>query len=260
MPEMTTYAPGTPCWVDLSSPDLDATVEFYGTLLGWDVPESERPEETGGYRQAMLNGRSAAGLMPQMQEGQPTAWSSYVATDDADASAAKVREAGGRLVVEPMDVMDLGRMAMFTDPTGAACGAWQAGSFPGAGIVSEPGAFTYNELETRDPDRAKEFYGAVFGWEFRDFGEQGNYWTIHLGGDDRPVAGAMDIRGVVPDEIPPHWLVYFAVDDVDGSVEKATSSGGTLANGPMDIPDAGRFAVLTDPHGAAFGLWKSAVT
>ena len=258
MPEMTTYAPGTPCWVDLSSPDLDATVSFYGSLFGWDAPQMENAEETGDYRQAMLNGRAAAGLMPQMQAGQPTAWTTYIATDDADATAAKVREAGGQVVVEPMDVMDLGRMAVFADPTGAVCGVWQPGSFAGAGIVSEPGAFTYNELETRDPDAAKEFHGTVFGWEFRDFGDEGNYWTIHLSGQDRPVAGVMDIRGLVPDEIPPHWLVYFFVNDVDVAAEKATSAGATLANGPMDIPDVGRFAVLTDPHGAAFGLWKSA--
>jgi predicted enzyme related to lactoylglutathione lyase len=258
MPEMTTYAPGTPCWVDLSSPDLDAAVDFYGALLGWDVPPSENPEQTGGYRQAMVNGRSAAGLMPLMQEGQPTAWSTYVSVEDADATATKVKEADGQVVVEPMDVMDLGRMAMFGDPTGGFFGVWQPGSFPGAGIVNEPGTLAWNELATRDPDRAKEFYGAVFGWQFRDFGEQGNYWTIHLGGDDHGVGGVMDMRGMVPDEVPPNWLVYFAVDDVDAAAEKATSSGASVANGPMDIPNVGRFAVLIDPHGAAFGLWKNA--
>jgi len=153
--------------------------------------------------------------------------------------------------------MDLGRMAAFTDPTGAFFGVWQAGSFAGAGIVSEPGAYMWSELGTRDPDAAKEFYAGVFGWEFRDFGDGGNYWTIHLGGEDRAVAGVMDMRGQVPDEVPPNWLVYFAVDDVDASVTKATDSGAKLASGPMDVPGAGRGAVLTDPHGAAFGIWRS---
>ena len=258
MAEMTTYAPGAPCWIDLSSPDIDESVGFYSTVLGWDVPESENPEETGGYRQAMVNGRSAAGLMPQMQEGQPTAWSTYISVEDADATAAKVKDAGGQAIVEPMDVMDLGRMAVFADPTGAVVGVWQPKSFAGAGIANEPGAFIWHELGTRDPDAAKDFYGAVFGWTFRDFGEGGNYWTIHLGDEEGGVGGVMDIRGRIPDEIPAHWLVYFAVDDVDATAQEASEAGANVAAGPDDIPNVGRYAVLTDPHGAAFGIWKSA--
>jgi predicted enzyme related to lactoylglutathione lyase len=258
MPEMNDYPAGTPSWVDLGTPDIDASVSFYGGLFGWGVPASENPEQTGGYRIATLNAKPAAGLMPLMQEGQPPAWTTYVAVDDADAVAARVKDAGGQVVAEPMDVMDLGRMALFTDPTGAFFGVWQARSFPGAGIVNEAGAISWNELDTRDPDRATEFYGPVFGWEFRSFGDRGNYWTIHRPGEHHSVGGLMDMRGMVPDEVPPNWLVFFAVDDADAVAAKSTELGGTVANGPLDIPDVGRFAVLSDPHGAVFGIFQGA--
>ena len=164
----TTYEPGTPSWVDFASPDLDASIEFYGGLFGWDVPESENAEQTGGYRLAMKDGKPAAGMMPQMQEGQPSAWTTYISVEDAEATAAAVKEAGGTVIAEPMDVMDLGTMAVFADPTGAVFGVWQPGTFHGAGVVNEPGAIAWNELNTRDLAGAKEFYGAVFGWDFED--------------------------------------------------------------------------------------------
>jgi uncharacterized protein len=257
MPEMTTYAPGTPCWVDLGTPDIDKAVDFYAEVLGWEVPPSENPEETGGYRIGEVGGKPAAGMMPLMQEGQPSAWTTYISTDDADATAAKVRDAGGQVVVEPMDVMDLGRMAAFTDPTGAFFGVWQAASFQGAGIVGESGAVVWNELNTRDPDRAKEFYGQVFGWETRPFESEGGppYLTVHVGGEERGVAGIMDTRAFSQDA-PPHWMVYFAVDDVDDVAERAKERGGAIAQEPMDVPDVGRIAVLHDPTGAHFAVLK----
>jgi hypothetical protein len=125
MSERSDYAPGTPCWVDLGSPDLDASIEFYGSLFGWDVPESASSEATGGYRQAMKGGKPVSGMMPLMQEGQPPAWTSYVSVADAAATAAKVSEAGGSVIAEPMEVLDLGSMAVFADPTGAVFGIWQ---------------------------------------------------------------------------------------------------------------------------------------
>lgn len=254
MSERTSYAPGTPSWVDLGSPDIEASIEFYAALLGWEVPAAENVEQTGGYRRATKNGVDVAGMMPLMQEGRPPAWSSYVSVADADATAAKVREAGGAVMAEPMDVMDLGRMAIFADPAGAVFGIWQPGTFPGAGLVNEPGALAWNELNTRDLAGAKSFYGAVFGWDFEDndMGEMGKYTTIALGGN--PVGGILDMvdRGV-PEEIPNHWLAYFAVEDTDAAVAKATESGGGLMMGPVDIP-VGRFAILTDPHGAAFAV------
>jgi uncharacterized protein len=254
MSERTSYSPGTPCWVDLGTPDIDAAVDFYGSLFGWQVPESENVEQTGGYRRATKNGVDVAGVMPLMQEGQPPAWSSYVSVADADATAAAVGEAGGSVIAEPMDVMGLGRMAIFADPSGAVFGIWQPGTFLGAGLVNEPGALAWNELNTRDLEGAKSFYGAIFGWGFEenDMGEMGKYTTITLGGN--PVGGILDMgERQVPEEVPPHWLAYFATEDTDATIEQAKQRGGGVMMGPVDIP-VGRFAILTDPHGAAFAV------
>jgi predicted enzyme related to lactoylglutathione lyase len=228
-------------------------VEFYTGLFGWEVPASENVEQTGGYRRATKNSADVAGMMPLMQEGQPPAWSTYVSVEDADATAVAVKEAGGAVYAEPMDVMDLGRMAVFADPTGAAFGIWQPGTFPGAGLVNEPGALAWNELGTRDPGAAKTFYAAVFGWEFedQDMGEMGAYTILKLREDQ--IGGLMDISGRVPDEVPAHWLAYFAVADTDAAVEQAKGSGGDIRFGPIDIP-AGRFAVVADPAGAVFAV------
>jgi predicted enzyme related to lactoylglutathione lyase len=252
MSERTSYAPGTPSWVELGAiPDIEKAVDFYGGTFGWDIPEPENAGQTGGYRQAMLRGKPVAGMMPLMQEGQPTAWNTYVSVEDADATAAKVREGGGTVLAEPMPVMDLGRMAVFADPVGAVIGIWQPGSFVGAEIVNESNAVVWNELNTRDPEAAKSFYGAVFGWAFeeREF-ETGTYNSIKVGDDS--VGGMIDITGRAPDDVPPHWLVYFAVDDVDATVAKATEAGGAVALEPFEIAEVGRIAIVKDPFEAVF--------
>ncbi len=261
MTEITTHAPGTPSWVDLGTADLEQSARFYGELLGWEVPESENAEQTGGYRIATNGGKAAAGMMPLMQEGQPPAWTTYVAVDDADATAEKVRAAGGNVLAEPMDVMDLGRMAVFADPTGAVFGIWQAGSFPGAGIVNEPGSFSWNELNTRDPEAAATFYGAVFGWDAaeQDMGEAGSYVTWRhpdRGEDGDSIGGMLDIRGRVPEEVPAHWLTYFTVEDLDRAIEKATANGGEKMIDTMELP-IGRLTILKDPGGVPFGIFQS---
>jgi predicted enzyme related to lactoylglutathione lyase len=255
MSERTSYAPGTPNWVDLATPDIDKAAAFYEALLGWEAGEMPNSAEMGGYRRASHSGADVAGMMPLMQEGQPTAWSMYVSVEDADATAAKVKENGGQVLAEPMDVMDLGRMAVFMDSTGAAFGIWQPGTFAGAAKVNEPGGIAWNELGTRDVAGAKQFYGAVFGWDFEeeDMGEMGTYTTIKAGGET--VAGMADITGRVPDEVPNHWMNYFAVEDADAAVEQIKSSGGEVGFGPIDIPP-GRFAIATDPLGAAFAVIK----
>ncbi len=253
MSERASYEPGTPCWVDLGAPDIEAAAGFYGGLFGWDVPEAENAEQTGGYRQAMLRGKPVAGMMPLMQEGQPPVWSSYISVENADATITKVKEAGGNVIAEPMDVMDLGRMAVFTDPTGAVIGIWQPGTFVGAEVVSEANAVVWNELNTRDPETAKAFYGEVFGWGFeeRQF-ETGAYASLKVG--DSTVGGMIDITGRAPDEVPAHWLVYFAVEDTDAAVAKATASGGGVALEPFDIAEVGRIAIVKDPFGAVFAV------
>jgi uncharacterized protein len=252
MSERISYAPGTPCWVDLGSPDLDAAIDFYGGLFGWGAPEAENPEQFAGYRQAMLDGKPVAGMMPLMQEGQPPAWTTYVSVADAGVVADKVRDAGGAVIAEPMEVHDLGTMAVFADPTGAVFGVWQPGTFEGAGVVNQPGALSWNELNTRDIPAAEEFYGAIFGWTFEteDLGAAGRYTTISLGGS--PVGGILNQRERgVPEEVPAYWATYFAVEDTDATVEKARGLGGSVMMEPTDIP-AGRFSILGDPHGAMF--------
>ena len=260
MTEMTTYRPGTPNWVDLSSPDLEKAIGFYSDLFGWDVPEQENSEQMGGYRRAMLGGKSVAGMMPLMQEGQPPVWSSYVSVEDADATTVAVKEAGGSVIAESMDVMDLGRMAVFSDPEGVVFGIWQPGSFAGSEIVNVPNAYSWNELNTRDPDGAKAFYSAVFGWAPNEveMGEGGTYVTWRFpdaAEDDDSLGGMLDIRGRVPEEVPSHWLVYFTVDDRAATLEKAKSSGGQEVL-TMDLP-MGKLAILRDPHGAHFGIFES---
>jgi hypothetical protein len=255
MSERTSYAPGTPSWVDLGTPDQDAAEEFYGPLFGWTFDPGENPEETGGYRSAMLRGQPVGGTMKIMQEGQPPAWSNYISVEDADATMAAVRANGGSVAIEPMDVLEIGRMGFFVDPTGAFCGIWQPKSFHGAAIVNEPGALSWNELETRDPEAAKAFYGAVFGWQFEDheMGQMGTYTEWKLNGNS--IGGMANITGRIPDEVPAHWMVYFAVEDADAAVEQINGSGGTVHFGPIDIP-AGRFAMVADPWGAAFAVIK----
>jgi predicted enzyme related to lactoylglutathione lyase len=255
MSERTSYAPGTPCWVELGTPDIEASEAFYRELFGWEIPELPNSAELGGYRRAKKGGKDVAGVAPLMQEGQPPAWSTYVSVADAAATLASVGAAGGQVIVEAMDVVGLGTMAVFVDPTGAACGIWQPGTFAGAELVNENGAFGWNELGTRDTAAAKEFYGAVFGWsaEDNDMGEMGTYTTWKVG--EAMVGGMFDISGVVPDEVPAHWLTYFTVEDLDATMEKVKTGGGDVRNGPIEIP-IGKFSVLADQFGAVFAAMQ----
>ncbi len=254
MSERTSYEPGTPCWVELSgTPDIDASEAFYRALLGWEIPEQPNSAELGGYRRAKLNGRDVAGVSPKMEDSQPCVWATYVSVADADATLAAVRDAGGQVIVEPIDVMGMGKMAVFTDPTGAVCGIWEPGTFVGAELVNEDGTFGWNELGTRDVPAAREFYGKVFGWTVEEQ-EMPGMGTYHVWKDGEAVRGGMmDITGMAPDEAPPHWLVYFTVPDADATAATAGSSGGQVLNGPIDI-SVGRLAVLMDPQGAMFAV------
>jgi uncharacterized protein len=253
MPERTSYEPGTPSWVDLSTPDVDASARFYGALFGWEAEAAGPPEETGGYAMFNLDGRRVAGVGPIMQEGQPPVWSTYVSTDDADAAVARAQQAGGAVMVEPMDVMDAGRMAFVSHQAGGIVGLWQPAGTIGAELVNEPGTLNWNELHTRDVNGAKAFYAALFGWKADDqpFGDM-TYTVLNLG--DRAIAGLMPMPPGVPDEVPAYWLAYFGVVDCDAAVAKAQEFGGNVIAPAMDVEGIGRLAVLTDPHGATFAV------
>lgn len=255
---MPDYAPGTPSWVELSSSDADASAAFYSELMGWSATEPGPVEETGGYRMFQRGDKRVAGLMPHMQEGQPTAWSTYISVADADDTAGKVKDAGGSVIVEPMDVMDLGRMAFFSDPAGAVFGVWQPKTFAGADLVNEPGSVCWNEVLTRDSETGKRFYAAVFGWDAGRPGFEGApetyvVWQV----DGQPVGGMMEMNEAFPAEVPPHWEVCFAVPDCDAVVNKGRDLGATATFEPMDMP-IGRFAGLIDPQGASFTVMKMA--
>ncbi|MCD0448123.1 VOC family protein [Actinocorallia sp. API 0066] len=241
------FVPGTPCWVDVSVPDTDAAARFYDGLLGWRAGFDAGPE-SGGYGQFHLNGKRVAGIGPLMDPSHPPAWTTYIATDDIDATTARVREAGGQVLVEPMQVLQAGRLAGYLDREGAYFMAWQPLEHKGAELVNEPGAWSWNELNTRDPAAAQEFYPKVFGW---DAGGDAFYteWKI----DDRTIGGMMPIPPELPPDVPPHWLVYFAVDDVDASAKLAVELGGEQTSPFVDSP-AGRLTVLRDPQGAVFAL------
>jgi uncharacterized protein len=251
---MTALAPGTPNWVDLGTPDLEDAKRFYAALFGWTPHVSPQPE-AGGYTIFTKGAKAVAGAGPLFGEGQPPAWSTYIATDDADAVARRVEAAGGKVLVEPFDVMDQGRMAVFLDQAGAAFSVWQPLAMPGAELFNAPGSLSWNELTTRDPDGSKAFYGAVFGWEAEDqpIGP-GTYTVWKLGG--RPIGGMMPMLGDGrPTKLPPHWMVYFAVEDADATAERAAELGATVPVPPSDFPQ-GRFAVLDDPQGALFSVIK----
>jgi predicted enzyme related to lactoylglutathione lyase len=236
--------------VDHATKDLASSNEFYSSLFGWVA--DDQGEDMGHYTLFKHDGRDAAGNMAVMADGQPCVWMSYISVNDADATLDVATSAGATVLVGPMDVSDIGRMAIVADPTGAAVGIWQPKTFIGAQVANEPGSLAWNELNTRDVAAAKAFYTTVFGWTAEDSDMGGMAYTEWKLGD-RTVGGMMAMAEMVPAEVPAHWLAYFAVADTDATVAAATEAGATLLVAPMDIP-AGRFAVLSDPEGAAFGV------
>lgn len=249
--EMTNYEPGTPCWVDIGVPDMDAAVAFYGGLFGWSFDEPD--EATGGYRQARLRGSSVAGFGPQMNPGPPV-WATYVSVSDAEATQEAIEGAGGETIVGVMEVMDFGRMGVYADDAGAVISTWQAGTHPGCQLVNEPGALCWNELTTREPGGAKAFYSGVFGWTAHDneMPDGMIYTEWHLG--ERTIGGMMAMIGDEwPPELPNHWMVYFAVEDTDAACATVAELGGEVPVPPFDTP-AGRIAVVNDTAGAHFSL------
>jgi uncharacterized protein len=276
------YPAGVPCWVDTGQPDPEAAVEFYGGLFGWEFEDRMPADSPGRYFVAQLRGRDVAAVGSQPEQAPPTpAWNTYVWVDSADDTTAKVKAAGGNALVEPFDVLEAGRMAVLTDSEGAVFCVWQAKEHKGAQLVNEPGTWNFSELNTRDPEGAKAFYGTVFGWEADtlDFGEgQTTMWRLPGYGDflerrDPDLRRRMAADGApegfedavawlipmtsdqYPDDVPPHWNVTFAVDDADAVADRAAKLGGQVRVPPFDAPFV-RMTVLSDPLGAAFTASK----
>ncbi len=272
MPEREGYIPGVPCWVDTSQPDPEAALPFYGGLFGWEFEDMMPGGPEGRYSMGRIRGGDVAAV-GSIPPGAPAMamWNTYVWVNSADETAAKARDAGGTVAMEPFDIMDSGRMAVLTDPEGAAFCVWQAKSHKGAKVVNEHGSLNFNGLATRDPEGAKAFYGAVFGWETLALGA-GSMWTLPGYGDHLEEAspglraqmaamGAPDgfidvvaaLNSIADDDsdTPAHWSVTFAVDDADATAEKAGELGGEIVAGPFDAPWT-RMAVIKDPQGATF--------
>jgi predicted enzyme related to lactoylglutathione lyase len=250
--KVSEYAPGVPCWVDLGSPDVEASKAFYSALFGWAPQPS--PPEAGGYTFFHKGDDPVAAVGPLFNEGQPPAWSWYAATPDADEIARRVEAAGGKVLVAPFDVLGAGRMAVFLDVSGTPFSVWQARDFLGARVVTEPGAFAWSELMTRSPDAAAEFYARVLGWIPKVNDDPDMPYT-EFQVDGRSIAGMMPMVGDAwPAELPDHWMVYFGVEDCDASCEKIKELGGSVSVPPTEVPGIGRFAVVADPTGAFFSI------
>jgi predicted enzyme related to lactoylglutathione lyase len=266
--ERNGYIAGVPCWVDTAQPDPDAAVAFYSGLFGWEFVDRSQADSGQRYFVAQLRGRDVAGVGSQ-PEPAPPRWNTYVSVESADATAAKVKAAGGSVLGDPFDIPGAGRMALARDPSGAGFCVWQAGEHKGAQLVNEPGSWNFSELNTPDVDVSKAFYGEVFGWE----GDESGMWRLPGYGDflelsdpelrarqaevEAPPGFEDVVAWLLPAEgdTPPHWSITFAVDDADAVAERAPELGGTVLVPPMDAPWV-RMTVIRDPQGAAFTASK----
>jgi uncharacterized protein len=259
MGERTEYAPGTFCWVELTTTDQEAAKAFYGGLLGWKA--DDRPVGEGGYVYSMMqvDGKNvgAIALQPDQQReaGAPPVWNSYISVADADATVERAKELGATVHAPAFDVMDVGRMAVIQDPQGAFFEIWQPKAHFGASLVNAPGALVWNELGSPDLDASSAFYSALFGWTIAPFEGGGDepYLAIKVG-----EANNGGIRPLNQPGPPPHWLAYFGVEDIDAALERVRELGGAVHAGPIDIRIA-KIAVVADPQGAMFALYAGAL-
>ncbi|XXX72492.1 VOC family protein [Sorangium sp. So ce134] len=245
------HTPGTLSWVDLMTPDLDGAMRFYGTLFGWTFEVG--PPEFHYYTTCSLGGRRAAGIGKRPEGAAfPSLWSVYFDGEDADPIAERIRANGGQVMMGPMAVADHGRMLVASDPTGAVFGVWEPKRHTGAQAIHEPGSMIWHEVNTRDHKKAADFYCRVFDLEAQKLDAPGvDYITLHKG--QKTAGGVLQMDAQWPADLPPHWMTYFAVDDVDAAIAKVAELGGKVHVPPFDTP-YGRQSVVTDPWGAAFTL------
>ena len=259
MPDVSSHAPGSFAWVELSTTDQSSAVSFYRALFGWNVNETPMgPGEV--YSIFTMRDRQVAAaytMRPEeRQAGAPPHWNLYVAVENADAAVKKAQQLGATVLAPAFDVMDAGRMAVLQDPSGAVFSVWQPKNHHGVQIVDEPGALCWSEETTRDTAKAEAFYTKLFGWTPKHAapGAPMEYTEFSVG--ERPSIGMMPMPKEMPPHVPSYWMPYFQVAACDPSVAKATSLGATLMVGPHDIPDTGRFAILNDPQGAMFAVFS----
>ena len=252
MAEAKTAIANKPAWVDLSTSDPSAARDFYAKVFGWKIEVSPDPQY-GGYAMAKSGGKDVAGIGPKQSPEGPSAWMVYIGTNNAEELGKKVQAAGGNVIAPAFDVGDQGKMAVFQDPSGAFISAWQPSQMGGF-VTGAANSFGWAELSSRDLDKAVPFYKKVFGWgEKKSEMSSGDQpYTEFLSGGES-IAGAMPMNPMVPADMPSYWLVYFGVEDVDKAFDKAKGAGAQEMMAPQDFP-GGRFAIIADPQGAAFGL------
>ena len=242
------YEPGTFSWVELATSDADAAKAFYGELFGWEYDDNEVGDDFV-YSMATIDGKVVGALF---KSEQPPHWNSYITVESVDDAVEKAKEAGAEVVREPMDVMEAGRMAVIQDPSGAPVALWEAKDRIGADLVNSPGALTWNDLMTHDVGKASEFYSEVFGWEIGEVeGAPDDRVGIRVG--EQMNGGMAKLPESAGEQVPPHWLPYFAIDDAEAAAEKVKGAGGEVVAGPIEVP-TGKFLVCGDPQGAMFAL------
>lgn len=246
---------GTPCWVDISVPDVEAAKTFYGELLGWDCRTDPRAE-AGGYTMCLLGGLPAAAITPMWGEDAKAGWSVYFASDDTDLTATAVTENGGRILSAPMDVFDAGRMAFALDPVGATFGIWQKGAHRGMETEYDPGAVVWIELVARGRETAAAFYQAVFGLEAVSHPGMDNYRLLQQGGVT--AAGLIELEEAMSGAEGSHWRVYVGVADIDATCERTVELGGEVEIAPFAAEGIGRIAFVRDPFSVRLGLIQPA--
>jgi uncharacterized protein len=262
MAEFTSHQPGTFSWPELATTDQNAGVGFYRSLLGWDLNEQSMGPE-GTYSMFLVRGKevgAACSLRPdELQAGIPPHWNLYVTVQSADETAKKATDLGGRVLAPAFDVMDVGRMAVIQDPTGAVFQVWEPKKHIGAKILNEPGALCWSELTTRDPKAAEAFYTKLFGWTSKNSSsDAGGMEYTEFQNQGQSGVGMLKMPAHMPSHVPSYWMPYFQVSDCDAATAKATGLGANVMVPPQDISQTGRFSVLGDPQGAMFALFTYA--
>jgi predicted enzyme related to lactoylglutathione lyase len=259
MPTVERFEPGEFCWIEVATSNQNAAKSFYSALFAWTARDV--PIGPGNFYSLMeLEGRIAAGAFQispaESAAGVPPHWHLYVAVDSADEAAKKTVELGGKVMEGPFDVADRGRAALLQDPTGAFLSVWQPNMRSGLGVVGDAGSFCWADLNTPDQDRAKTFYEGLFGWKLKPGkGKESGY--LHIVNRENYIGGVPPARQNSAND-PPHWLIYFAVTDVDKTFQRGKDMRARVLLGPMDFEGVGRVAMLADPQGAVFALYREA--
>jgi hypothetical protein len=252
MPNVDNHADGSFSWIELGTSDQNAAKGFYTSLFGWTFQDSPMGP-TDFYTMFQLDNRNVGAAYTLREQetsaGVPPHWNLYIAVSDADASAQRAAELGGKVLAPPFDVFTFGRMAVIQDPTGATFAIWQAKEHTGIGITERAGTLCWADLNTPDRATAQKFYSGLFGWTF----DPGREEYIHIKNGDKFIGGSMP----APPNVPPSWMIYLQVEDCDVSTEKAKALGGQVCMGPTTIENAGRMSVISDPQGAVFALFQS---